>query len=105
MERLTENDRGTFLVTTLSGSKYKWELRDNHGEVHVSVTRTPKRGHEGHWSMEAFPNGRPVTVNAVHAWPEVGGCFLYTMHGDIPWTRSSTVVSIERLTREPVTED
>lgn len=97
MERLTENDRGTFLVTTKSGTQHKWEIVDSHGEPHVSVTRMPKRDGEHHWSMDAFPNGRPVTANTVHAWPEVGGCFLYTMHGDIPWTRSSTVRSIERL--------
>lgn len=97
--RLTENDRGTFLVTTRSGTQHKWELIDSHGEVHVSVTRMPKRGHESHWSMREFPNGRPVTAAKVVAWPEVGGHFLYTMHGDMPWTRSSKVVSIERLAR------
>ena|SRR6478752_8317070 len=96
MERLTENDRGTYLVTTRSGTQHKWEIVDNHGEAFVSVTRMPKRN-GSHWSMVGFPNGRPVTAYRVEVWPEVGSCFVYFMHGDIPWTRSSTVQSIERL--------
>lgn len=95
MERLTENDRGKFLVTTKSGTTHLWEIRDNHGEPHVSVTRKPSG--DGHWSMVGFPNGRPVTAYRVDLWPKVGGFFLYHMHGDIPWTRSSRVQSIERV--------
>lgn len=101
MERLTENDRGTFLVTTKSGTTHLWEIIDSHGEPFVSVTRRPSN--PGHWSMQGFPNGRPVTATRVDAWPEVGGFFLYHMHGDIPWTRSSRIVSIERIADEPVT--
>lgn len=93
MDRLTENDRGTFLVTTRSGTQHVWTITDER----VTVLRNPSRTGNNHWSMGDFPNGRPNIANSVHAWPEVGGCFLYTMSGDIPWTRSSTVRSIERL--------
>lgn len=99
MERLTENDRGTFLVTTRSGTQHVWHITD---EV-ITVQRNPSRDGNRHWSMADFPNGRPNTVGRVVYWPEVGGHFLYTLHGDTPWTRSSTIRSIERLTREPVT--
>jgi hypothetical protein len=92
MDRLTENDRGTFLVTTRSGTQHTWVLSDEG----VTVERNPSP-ESGHWSMHAFINGRPNHVTRVEAWPEVGSCFLYFMHGDIPWTRSSTVQSIERL--------
>lgn len=94
MDRLTENDRGTFLVTTRSGTQHKWVITD---EV-ITVERNPGDSEGGnHWSMFGFPNGRPNYVTKVERWPEVGVTFLYWMHGDIPWTRSSTVRSIERL--------
>lgn len=91
MDVLTENDRGVFLVTTRSGTEHVWDISDEG----VTVERNPAG--TGHWSMELFPNGRPNVVTDVTAWPEVGACFLYHMYGDIPWTRSSTVRSIERL--------
>lgn len=91
MERLTENDRGTFLVTTKSGTQHTWVITDEG----ITVERRPSG--DGHWSMSGFPNGRPNTVTRVDMWPEVDGFFLYHMYGDIPWTRSSRIRSIERL--------
>jgi hypothetical protein len=94
MDRLTENDRGTFLVTTRSGTQHVWVITDSG----VEVTRKAKRGAEHHWSMRDFPE-KPYTAT-VQIWPEVGVCFQNIInggHGDIPWTRSSTVQSIERL--------
>lgn len=96
MDRLTESDRGNFLVTT-QGSTHLWEITESHGDVHVSVTRNPNG--RGHFSMDGFPNGRPYTAT-VKTWPEVGGLFLNIVSGgagDIPWTRSSRIKSIERL--------
>lgn len=91
MERLTETDRGTFLVTTKSGTEHTWVITDEG----ITVERRPSR--DGHWSMSGFPNGRPNHVTKVSSWPEVDGFFLYHMHGDIPWTRSSRIRSIERV--------
>lgn len=102
MERLTENDRGTFLVTTLSGTKHLWVITDEG----VTVQRKAKRDAYHHPSMNGFTE-QPYRAT-VNTWPEVGSCFLNIVNdgvGDIPWTRSATVKSIERLTREPVTED
>jgi hypothetical protein len=96
MNVLTEKDRGTFLVTT-QGSTHIWEITDEH----VFVTRNP--GRESHWSMGDFPNGRRNVATKVVAWPEVGGAFMYYLHGDTPWTRSSLIKSIERVdTPQPV---
>lgn len=92
MERLTENDRGTFLVTTQSGTEHVWVITDER----VTVQRTPKN--TSHWSMQGFTT-RPYTAT-VETWPEVGSCFLNIVNGgagDAPWTRSSTVKSIERV--------
>lgn len=90
MNALTENDRGTFVVTT-QGSTHLWEITDDG----VWVTRNP--GAESHWSMRDFPNGRRNRATKVVSWPEVDGMFLYFLHGDTPWTRSSRIRSIERV--------
>lgn len=92
MERLTAEDRGTFIVTTKSGTTHTWVITDER----VTVERNPSKDGEHHWSMSGFNNGRPNTATRVEAWPEVEGFFLYHMHGDIPWTRSARIVSIER---------
>ena len=94
MERLTENDRGTFVVTTKSGTKHTWVITDDS----VTVLRVPAG--DSHWSMRDFRNGVPNIVSKVHMWPEVDGFFLYFLHGDTPWTRSSRIRSIERVDDE-----
>lgn len=93
MDRLTENDRGTFLVITKSGTRHTWVITDES----VTIERNPDPNGEHHWSMSGFANGRPNTAIRVEMWPEVGGFFLYHTHGDIPWTRSSRIKSIERV--------
>lgn len=92
MERLTENDRGTFLVTTKSGTQHVWNITDDE----VTVQRQPKRGGAHHPSMDNFTS-EPY-VAEVHTWPEVDFFFLNVIKdGDVPWTRSARIVSIERL--------
>lgn len=92
MERLTENDRGTFLVQT-QGSLHRWHITP---EGVVRVTRYSSRPNP--FGCDAL-NGRPYTAT-VKAWPEVGGVFLNIINGgggDVPWTQSSTIKSIERV--------
>lgn len=91
MERLTENDRGTFLVTT-QGSTHMWEITDKG----VKVTRNSGRANV--YGLNRI-NGTPYDAT-VEVWPEVGGCFRNVINGgagDIPWTRSSRIESIERV--------
>lgn len=95
MERLTENDRGTFVVKT-RGSAHIWDVQEVRGEVRVQVTRYSSRSNP--FGCDAL-TGR--TYNAtVKAWPEVGETFTNVINsgaGDIPWTRSSRIESIERI--------
>lgn len=89
MERLTENDRGTFLVTT-QGSIHRWEITDEG----VFVTRNPDmRDSKNPFGMDSI-NGRRNEVISVEMWPAVGVCFMYTMYGDMSWVRSSRIRSI-----------
>lgn len=91
MQRLTENDRGIFVVET-QGSQHLWEIDDDG----VRVTRESSRVNP--YGLDSI-NGRPYNAT-VHTWPEVGGCFLNSINGalgDVPWTRSSTIKSIERV--------
>lgn len=93
MDRLTEQDRGIFLVTTYSGTEHVWEITDEK----VAVARQPVGGRH-HPSMAGFPT-TPYEAD-VKYWPEVGSCFVNIInggYGDIPCTRSSTVQTIERL--------
>lgn len=91
MDRLTGEDRGVFLVKT-QGSEHTWTITDDH----VTILRESKRHNP--FGMDAM-NGRPYYAT-VKAWPEVGGCFATIINGgagDVPWTRSSTIRSIERV--------
>lgn len=97
MDRLTEEDRGVFIVRT-QGSAHIWDIGEHprKGTVHVTVTRYSSRRNP--FGVDAL-TGRPYTAT-VQTWPEVGSCFLNTINGgagDIPWTRSSRIASIERL--------
>lgn len=92
MERLTAEDRGTFLVTTRSGTEHLWTITDEGVEVE-------RNGHRPNAFGCDVLNGRPYAAT-VQAWPEVGLTFMNIINGgrgDVPWTRSSTVVSIERI--------
>lgn len=92
MDKLTAEDRGTFIVTTYSGTTHTWEISDEA----VMVTR--KASGPGHWSMQDFTT-RPYRAT-VQTWPVVGGRFHNIVNGgagDVPWTLSSTIVSIERV--------
>lgn len=94
MERLTENDRGEFIVTTKSGTTHLWEITDEG----VTVTRRPNADSEHHPSMNGFTE-QPYRAT-VHAWPEVGGFFFNIVNGgagDIPCMRSARIVSIEKV--------
>lgn len=91
MKRLTETDRGTFLVET-QGSMHKWEITDES----VSVTRFSSRHNP--FGCDAL-NGTPYLAD-VRKWPEVGEVFFNVINGaggDVPWTQSSTVKNISRV--------
>lgn len=95
MERLTENDRGTFLVKT-QGSAHVWDIHEVRGEVRVQVTRYSSGRNPFGCDMLT---GRPYKAT-VDVWPSVHGYFTNIVNGgagDVPWTRSSTIRSIERI--------
>jgi len=92
ISEIVPTDRGVFIVKTQS-STHRWTITDES----VIVERNPDADREHHWSMDGFPPSYHATPKA---WPVVGECFLNTVNGgagDIPWTRSSTVKSIERV--------
>ena len=89
VDELTEDMTGKYLVTT-QGSTHLWDLDARHyvrnpGPESLSI------GFADHH------NNRPLQWTKVERWPVVGDTFLTILHGDMPWHRSSTIRSIEKV--------
>lgn len=87
---LTEDMTGRYLVKT-QGSIHLWDL-DNKFYV-----RNPSPESMANRHMPDHVNHRPLSWVKVERWPKVGQSFLTILNGDMPWHRSSTIRSIERL--------